>query len=163
MFAVDQADSTDKAPSGPSSWRTHLTKKPGVVKLKRVCFRLMLQRLPVFCAVWAAASAVCMGAVPAQAAQNCGQGAHWVQTGPALGAGYCTANHHHHKKHHHHNHDHYVCALGYHYAGHGRCVRNGEWWTGGRPVEWGPYYEPRNKSGSVSFQGPNGGEVKVRW
>ena len=67
------------------------------------------------------------------------------------------------KKNHHHKHDHYVCALGYHYVGHGRCVRNGEWWTGRRPVEWGPYYEPRGKSGSVSFQGPNGGELKFKW
>ena len=67
--------------------------------------------------------------------------------------------------HHHHDHhdDHYVCAIGYHYVGHGRCVRNGSWWTGRRPVEWGPYYEPRDKSGSVSFEGPNGGEIRLRW
>ena len=65
--------------------------------------------------------------------------------------------------HEHHHGDHFVSAIGYHYAGHGRCVRNGPWWTGRRPVEWGPYYEPRNKSGSVSFEGPNGGEIKLRW
>ena len=67
--------------------------------------------------------------------------------------------------HHHHEHhgDHYVCAIGYHYVGQGRCVRNGSWWTGLRPVEWGPYYEPRDKSGSVSFEGPNGGEIRLRW
>jgi len=73
------------------------------------------------------------------------------------------ADHHHHHKHHHDHHNHFVCALGYHYAGNGRCVRNGPWWDGGRPVNWGPYYEPRNKAGSVSFEGPNGGEIKLRW
>ena len=72
-------------------------------------------------------------------------------------------NHDHHHHHNHHHGDHYVCAIGYHFAGNGRCVRNGPWWTGRRPVEWGPYYEPRRKSGSVSFEGPNGGEIKLRW
>lgn len=70
--------------------------------------------------------------------------------------------HNHHHDHHQHG-DHFVCAIGYHYAGNGRCVRNGPWWTGRRPVEWGPYYEPRGKSGSVSFEGPNGGQIKLRW
>ena len=65
-----------------------------------------------------------------------------------LGAGYCKPKH---RK------DHFVCAIGYHYAGRGRCVRNGPWWTGRRPVNWGPHYEPRNKSGSITFEGPHGG------
>ena len=117
---------------------------------------LMLGRRSAFVAALAAVQAVSIGAQPAHAAQNCGAGGHWIQTGPALGAGYC-------KQHHKHNHDHYVCAIGYHFAGNGRCVRNGTWWTGRRPVEWGPYYEPRNKSGSVSFQGPHGGEIQLTW
>ncbi len=70
-----------------------------------------------------------------------------------LGSGYCKPKH---RK------DHFVCAIGYHYAGQGRCVRNGPWWTGRRPVNWGPSYEPRNKSGSVSFEGPNGGQIKLK-
>ena len=114
----------------------------------------MLGRTTALLGALAAAQAVSLGALPGQAAQNCGAGAHWVQTGPALGAGYCKQNH---------KHNHYVCALGYHFVGNGRCVRNGKWWTDGRPVEWGPYYEPRHKSGSVSFQGPNGGEFKFKW
>ena len=74
------------------------------------------------------------------------------------------AEHHHHHDHHHHDHhNHFVCALGYHYAGHGRCVRNGPWWEGNRPVNWGPYYEPRRKAGSVTFEGPKGGEIKLKW
>lgn len=116
----------------------------------------MLGRTTAFLAALASAQIVSIGALPGQAAQNCGAGAHWVQTGQGLGAGYC-------EKHNKHKHDHYVCALGYHFVGNGRCVRNGKWWAGRRPVEWGPYYEPRNKSGSVSFQGPNGGEIKLKW
>ena len=104
--------------------------------------------------VFAVAQTFTIGVLPGQAAQNCGPGAHWVQTGAMLGAGYCKPKH---RK------DHFVCAIGYHYAGEGRCVRNGPWWKGARPVEWGPSYEPRNKSGSVSFEGPNGGQIKLRW
>jgi hypothetical protein len=115
----------------------------------------MLGRISALVGVLAAAQAVSMSALPGQAAQNCGAESHWVQTGPSLGAGYC-------KKSHHQEHDHYVCALGYHIVGNGRYVRNGKWWTGKRPVEWGPYYEPQHKSGSVSFQGPNGGEIKFK-
>ena len=136
----------------------HLTKELGVVRVSVVGFRLMLGRTTALLGALAAAQAVSLGALPGQAAQNCGAGAHWVQTGPALGAGYCKQNHKHK-----HKHNHYVCALGYHFVGNGRCVRNGKWWTGGRPVEWGPYYEPVHKSGSVSFQGPNGGEFKFKW
>ena len=105
-------------------------------------------------AVFAMAQTLTLGVLPSQAAQNCGPHAHWVQTGAGLGSGYC--------KHKHHR-DHFVCAIGYHYAGQGRCVRNGPWWTGRRPINWGPHYEPRNKSGSVTFEGPNGGEIKLRW
>ena len=46
------------------------------------------------------------------------RGGHWIQTGPALGAGYS-------KQHHKHNHDLYVRPIGYHFAGNGRCVSNG--------------------------------------
>ena len=60
-----------------------------------------------------------------------------------------------------HRKDHYVRALGDHYAGKGRCVRNGPSWTGRRSVEWGPYYEPRNQSGSVTFEGPHGERLKL--
>lgn len=116
----------------------------------------MLGRNSILFGTLALAQVVSMSATPGQAAQNCGSGAHWVQTGSALGAGYCQKNHK-------HKHNHYVCAIGYHYEGNGRCVRNGKWWTGRRPVEWGPYYEPRNKSGSVTFEGPNGGKVKLKW
>ena len=116
----------------------------------------MLGRISALVGALAAAQEVSMSALPGQAAQNCGAESHWVQTGPSLGAGYC-------KKNHHQEHDHYVCALGYHFVGNGRCVRNGKWWKGKRPVEWGPYYEPQHKSGSVSFQGPNGGEIKFKW
>ena len=133
-----------------------MTIELGVVMVTASGMLFMLGRISAFFAALASAQIASLGALPAQAAQHCGAGAHWVQTGPALGAGYCINNHH-------HKHDHYVCALGYHYVGNGRCVRNGEWWTGRRPVEWGPYYEPRGKSGSVSFQGPNGGELKFKW
>ena len=113
---------------------------------------LRLNSLAAF--VFAVAQTFTIGVLPGQTAQNCGPGAHWVQTGAMLGAGYCKPNH---RK------DHYVCALGYHYAGEGRCVRNGPWWKGARPVDWGPSYEPRNKSGSVTFEGPNGGQIQLRW
>ena len=114
----------------------------------------MLSLRPPAIAVVALAQSLSVGVLPGQAAQNCGPGAHWVQTGPMLGAGYCKPKH---RK------DHFVCAIGYHYAGQGRCVRNGPWWEGRRPVNWGPYYEPRNKQGSVTFEGPNGGEIKLKW
>ena len=133
-----------------------LTKELAVVRVTVSGVPFMLRRTSALVGALAAAQAVSMSALPGQAAVNCGAGAHWVHTGPGLGAGYC-------KKNHHHKHDHYVCALGYHFVGNGRCVRNGKWWTGNRPVEWGPYYEPQNKSGSVSFQGPNGGEIKFKW
>ena len=118
----------------------------------------MLGRTSILLGALGLAQAVSMSGTPVQGAQNCGPGAHWVQTGAGLGSGYCKKNHKHR-----HKHDHYVCVIGYHYAGNGRCVRNGTWWTGRRPYQWGPYYEPRNKFGSVVFEGPNGGKVKVRW
>ena len=102
--------------------------------------------------MFAAAQVFTFGALPGQAAQNGCPEAHWVQTGALLGAGFCTTKH---RKHH------YVRALGDHYAGKGRCVRNGPWWTGRRSVEWGPYYEPRNQSGSVTFEGPHGERLKL--
>ena len=115
----------------------------------------MLCRISAVFAALVSAQIASFGASPAEAAQHCGDWAHWVQTGPALGAGYCKKTPY--------KYDHYVSALGYHYVGNARCVRNGSWWTGRRPVEWGPYYERRHKSGSVSFQGPNGGELKLKW
>ena len=59
--------------------------------------------------------------------------------------------------------DHQVCAIGYHYAGEGICRRNGDWWDGRRPINWGPEYRPGRADGSVSFEGPNGGKIRVRW
>lgn len=100
------------------------------------------------------AQIITAASLPAQAIENCGADAHWVQTGSQLGSGYCKPKH---------RRDHQVCAIGYHYAGEGRCARNGPWWTGRRPIDWGPYYEPRNSKGAVTFEGPNGGEIKVRW
>jgi len=38
--------------------------------------------------VFAVAQTFTIGVLPGQAAQNCGPGAHWVQTGAMLGAGY---------------------------------------------------------------------------
>ncbi len=101
-----------------------------------------------------AAQLITISGLPARGAQNCGPDAHWVQTGSALGAGYCKPKH---------RRDHQVCAIGYHYEGRGRCRRNGPWWTGRRPINWGPYYEPREASGGVTFEGPNGGKIKVKW
>ena len=89
-----------------------------------------------------------------QAAQNCGPDARWVQTGAALGAGYCQPKG---------RRDHQVCAIGYHYAGEGICRRNGDWWDGRRPINWGPEYRPGRADGSVSFEAPNGGKIRVRW
>ncbi len=78
----------------------------------------------------------------------------WVQTGAALGAGYCQPKG---------RRDHQVCAIGYHYVGEGVCRRNGEWWNGRRPINWGPEYRPGGADGSVKFEGPNGGTIRVRW
>ena len=116
----------------------------------------MLGRTTACLAALASVQLAGLGTLPTQAAVNCEPGTHWVQTGPALGAGYCQTNHH-------GKHDHYVCALGYHFVGHGRCVRNGRWWKGRRPVEWGRYYEPRNKSGGVTFEGTKGEKIKLEW
>jgi hypothetical protein len=91
---------------------------------------------------------------PTQAAQDCGPNARWVQTGAALGAGYCQPKG---------RRDHQVCAIGYHYVGEGVCRRNGEWWNGRRPINWGPEYRPGGADGSVKFEGPNGGTIRVRW
>ena len=52
---------------------------------------------------------------------------------------------------------------GYHYEGRGVCKRNGDWWQGRRSIDWGPRYQPQRPEGGVSFQGPNGGEIRVRW
>ena len=56
--------------------------------------------------------------LPGQAAQNCGSGADWVQTGQMLGAGYCKPKH---RK------DHVVCVLDDLDADEDRCVRNSLW------------------------------------
>ena len=100
------------------------------------------------------ASALVMIPNSTQAAQNCGPHARWVQTGPALGAGYCQPKG---------RRDHQVCAIGYHYAGEGICRRNGDWWNGRRPINWGPEYRPGRADGSVSFEDPNGGKIRVSW
>ena len=99
-------------------------------------------------------AALVLAVVPTQAAQNCGPDAHWVQTGSALGAGYCKPKG---------RRDHQVCAIGYHYAGKGVCRRNGPWWTGPRPIEWGHEYRPGDPKGSLSFEGPHGGRIQLRW
>ena len=56
-----------------------------------------------------------------------------------------------------------VIIIGYHYVGEGVCRRNGEWWNGRRPINWGPEYRPGGADGSVKFEGPNGGTIRVRW
>jgi len=116
----------------------------------------MLRRTTACLAALASVQIAGLSTLPSQAAVSCRPGTHWVQTGRALGAGTCQTSHH-------DKHDHYVCALGYHFVGHGRCVRNGAWWKGRRPVQWGPYYEPRAKSGGVSFEAPNGDVIKLKW
>ena len=118
-------------------------------------WRYLMSRIGSAAAVFVAATQlITIGGLPARGAQNCGADAHWVQTGSALGAGYCKPKH---------RRDHQVCAIGYHYEGRGRCRRNGPWWTGRRPINWGPYYEPREASGGVTFEVPNGGKIKVKW
>ena len=52
----------------------------------------MLCRISAVFAALASAQIASLGASPAEAAQHCGDWAHWVQTGPALGAGYCKKN-----------------------------------------------------------------------
>ena len=101
-----------------------------------------------------AGAALALAVVPTQAAQNCGPDAHWVQTGSGLGAGYCKPKR---------RRDHQVCAIGYHYAGEGVCRRNGAWWTGPRPIEWGHEYRPGDPKGSLSFEGPHGGRIQLSW
>ena len=105
-------------------------------------------------ACFAALQSLSISGAPASAAQNCGPGWHWVQTGSAYGAGYCKPKH---------RRDHQVCAIGYHYEGDGVCRRNGSWWSGRRPIDWGPRYEPGRPEGGVTFRGPNGGDIRVRW
>ena len=100
------------------------------------------------------ASTLMLATSATQAAQNCGPNARWIQTGAALGAGYCQPIG---------RRDHQVCAIGYHYAGEGICRRNGDWWNGRRPINWGPEYRPGRADGSVMFEGPNGGSIRVRW
>ena len=34
---------------------------------------------------------------------------------------------------------------------------------GRRPINWGPRYEHQKPQGGVTFQGPNGGDIRVRW
>ena len=55
---------------------------------------LMLSLRSPAIALVALAQSFSVGVLPGQAAQNCGPGAHWVQTGPMLGAGYCKPKHH---------------------------------------------------------------------
>ena len=119
--------------------------KPGVFKLNA-----MQRWMPLLLG----GAALVLGVVPSRAAQHCGPEAHWVQTGPALGAGYCKPKR---------RRDHQVCAIGYHYAGEGVCRRNGEWWSGPRPIEWGPEYRPGGPEGRMSFEGPHGGRIQVSW
>ena len=116
--------------------------------------KLMLKVKHVAMACCAALQSLSFAGLPVSAAQNCGPNRHWVQTGEGYGAGYCKPKH---------RRDHQVCAIGYHYEGGGVCRRNGDWWQGRRPINWGPRYEPQRPEGGVTFQGPNGGNIRVRW
>ena len=114
----------------------------------------MLKVEHVAIACFAALQSLSFAGLPVSAAQNCGPNRHWVQTGAGYGSGYCKP-----KK----RRDHQVCAIGYHYEGRGVCKRNGDWWQGRRPINWGPRYEPQRPEGGVTFRGPNGGDIRVRW
>ena len=114
----------------------------------------MLRIKYVAIACFAAMQSLSFAGLPVSAAQNCGPNRHWVQTGEGYGSGYCKP-----KK----RRDHQVCAIGYHYEGRGVCKRNGDWWKGRRPINWGPRYEPQKPEGAVTFKGPNGGDIRVRW
>ena len=116
--------------------------------------KLMLHIKYVAIACFAAMQSLSFAGLPVSAAQNCGPNRHWVQTGEGYGSGYCKP-----KK----RRDHQVCAIGYHYEGRGVCKRNGDWWKGRRPINWGARYEPQKPKGGVTFKGPNGGDIRVRW
>ena len=51
-----------------------------------------------------------------------------------------------------HHHDHYVCAIGYHYVGDGVCSRNGFWYQG-RRHERGLEYRPEPRRTVELFDG----------
>ena len=114
----------------------------------------MLRPNPVAIGFFAAVQVMAIGTAPAHAAQNCGPNARWIQTGSLMGAGYCKPKG---------RRDHQVCAIGYHYEGRGVCARNGDWWQGRRPINWGARYQPQGPEGGVTFQGPNGGNIRVNW
>ena len=123
-----------------------LTRELDLSRVGTIDSSLMLGRRSAFVAVLAAVQAVSIGAQPAHAAQNCGAGGHWIQTGPALGAGYC-------QQHHKHKHDHYLCANGYHFAGSGRCIGMGPGGQAADPSNGAPTTNLGTSQGVSPYRG----------